>query len=99
VLFELAAEIVSVYVGSNAVPTDQLPRLIQQVLTSLATVEQKTVTPPRPDPAVPIKQSVRPDHVVCLNYGNHFSMLRRRLMIDHHVTPEQHRQRWGLRVS
>ncbi len=96
VVLGLAAEIVSAHVSHNAVPTDQLPALIQQVFNTLATVEQKSVEPPKPDPAVPIKQSVRADHLVCLDCGKHFSMLKRHLMTDHKLTPEQYRQRWGL---
>ncbi len=95
-LLGLAAEIVSAHVSNNAVQPDQLSRLIQRVFDTLATVEQKTAEPPRPDPAVPIKQSVRADHLVCLECGKHFSMLRRHLGTDHHLTPEQYRQRWGL---
>jgi predicted transcriptional regulator len=95
----LAVEIISAHVSNNAVPTDQLPALIQQVFNTLATVEQKAVEPPRPDPAVPIKQSVRPGHIVCLECGKQFSMIKRHLTTDHQLAPEQHRQRWGLPAS
>jgi predicted transcriptional regulator len=99
VLLGLATEIVSAHVRNNAVPTDQLPALIQQVFNALATVELASVAPPRPEPAVPIRQSVRADHLACLDCGKHFSMLKRHLMTDHKLTPEQYRQRWGLPVS
>ncbi len=95
-LLGLAAEIVSAHVSNNAVQPDQLTTLIQQVFDTLATVDQKTTQPPRPDPAVPIKQSVRAGYVVCLECGKHFSMIKRHLGTDHHLTPEQYRQRWGL---
>ena len=98
-LLTLASEIVSAHVSNNAVPPDQLPSLIQQVFNTLATVEQKTAEPPRPDPAVPIKQSVRPGHIVCLECGKQFSMIKRHLTTDHQLTPEQYRQRWGLPAS
>ena len=55
VVLGLAAAIVSAHVSNNAVPTDQLPTLIQQVFNTLSTVEQASVTPPKPEPAVPIK--------------------------------------------
>ena len=90
---------VSAHVSNNAVPPDQLPSLIQQVFDTLATVEQKTVEPPRPEPAVPIKQSVRPGHVVCLECGKNFSMIKRHLMSDHQLTPERYRKRWELPLS
>ena len=95
-LLTLATDIVSAHVSNNAVPPDQLPSLIQQVFNTLATVEQKTATPPRPEPAVPIKQSVTPGHIVCLECGKQFSMIKRHLTTDHKLTPEQYRQRWEL---
>jgi len=98
-MLNLAAEIISAHATHNAVPSDQLPALIQQVFNTLATVEQKAATPPRPEPAVPIKQSVTPGHIVCLECGKQFSMIKRHLATDHQLTPEQYRQRWGLPAS
>ena len=99
VILGLAAEIVSAHVSNNAVAADQLPGLIQQVFNTLTSVEQASVTPPKPEPAVPIKQSVRAGHIVCLDCGKHFSMLKRHLMTDHKFTPQQYRQRWELAAS
>jgi predicted transcriptional regulator len=98
-LLTLASEIVSAHVRNNAVSTDQLPALIQQVFNALATVEQKTAEPPRPEPAVPIRQSIRSDHITCLECGKQFSMIKRHLANDHKLTPDQYRQRWGLPLS
>jgi predicted transcriptional regulator len=92
----LAAQIVSAHVSHNAVPSDQLPGLIRQVFNSLATAEQATTVPPKPESAVTIRQSVTAGHIVCLDCGKHFSMLKRHLMTDHKLTPEQYRQRWEL---
>jgi predicted transcriptional regulator len=52
--------------------------------------------PPRGEPAVPVRQSVKSDHLVCLECGKHFSMLRRHLAQDHQFTPDQYRQKWDL---
>jgi predicted transcriptional regulator len=98
-VLELAAQIVTAHMSNNAVAPDQLPGLIQQVFNTLATVEQKATAPPKAEPAVPIKQSARADHLVCLDCGKHFSMLKRHLMTDHKLTPDQYRQRWGLLPS
>ena len=98
-LMTLATEIIPAHVSNNAVPLDQLSSVIQQVFSMLATVEQKTAEPRRPDPAVPIKQPVRTGHIVCLDCGKQFSMIKRHLMPDHKLTPEQYRQRWGLPAS
>jgi predicted transcriptional regulator len=99
VVLGLAAEIVSAHVRNNAVPTDQLPTLIQQVFNTLASAEQKSSAPPRPEPAVPINRSMRADYLTCLDCGKHLSMLKRHLRMDHQLTPQQYRQRWGLSVS
>jgi predicted transcriptional regulator len=98
-LLGLASDIVSAHVSNNAVTPDQLPTLIQHVFTALAAAEQASVVPPKPEPAVPTKQSVRADHIVCLDCGRHFSMLKRHLMTDHKLTPQQYRQRWELPAS
>lgn len=98
-LLTLISQIVSAHASNNAVTTDQLPALIQQVFNTLNTLEQETMEPPRPDPAVPIKQSAKADHIVCLECGKHFSMLKRHLATDHELTPERYRQRWGLPAS
>ena len=95
-LLGLATEIVSAHVRNNAITAHQLPGLIQQVFNALATVEQATAAPPKAEPAVPVKKSVSANHIVCLDCGKHFSMLRRHLMTDHKMTPEQYRQRWDL---
>jgi predicted transcriptional regulator len=96
IVLELAAQIVSAHVANNAVATDQLPKLINDVHHALATAGQAVAQPPQSEPAVPVNKSVRADHIVCLDCGKHFSMLKRHLMIDHKLTVEQYRQRWRL---
>ena len=54
-LLGLASDIVSAHIANNAVSTDQLPGLVQQVFNALATVEQATAAPPKAEPAVPVK--------------------------------------------
>ncbi len=49
-----------------------------------------------PKPAVPIKRSVTPNHIVCLEDGKKFKMLKRHLKTDHSMTPKEYRERWGL---
>ena len=98
-LLGLATEIVSAHVRNNTIAANQLPGLIQQVFNALSTVEQATAAQPKPEPAVPVKKSVLANHVVCLDCGKHFSMLRRHLMTDHKMTPQQYRQRWELPSS
>ena len=92
----LTAQIVSAHVQHNAVPAHALPGLIQEVYQTLARIGQQPVQAERPAPAVSIKQSVRSDRIVCLEDGKSFSMLKRHLMTDHKLTPQQYRERWGL---
>jgi predicted transcriptional regulator len=98
-LLSLAGQIVSAHVQSNTMPPDQLPRLIQDVYTALSTAAQLAAQGPKPVPAVPVKISVVANHVVCLDCGKKFSMLKRHLMTDHKLTPEHYRHRCSLPQS
>jgi predicted transcriptional regulator len=95
-VLELAAQIVSAHVANNAVAKAQISELISGVHHALATAEQLVAQPPKPEPAIPVKKSMRADHIVCLDCGKRFSMLKRHLMADRKLTVQQYRQRWGL---
>jgi predicted transcriptional regulator len=95
-LLSLAAQVVSAHVANNKVATEQLPKLINDVHRALANAAHSAEPPPKGEPAVEVKKSVRPDHLVCLECGKHFSMLKRHLATDHQLTPELYRQKWGL---
>lgn len=98
----LTAEIVSAHVSNNPVQLADLPALIQEVYRTLATVGDQP--PPaaapapaeRPQPAVPIRRSVTPDYLVCLEDGKKLKMLKRHLKTAYDLTPDQYRERWGL---
>ncbi|HEX3346988.1 MAG TPA: MucR family transcriptional regulator [Acetobacteraceae bacterium] len=92
----LTAQIVSAHVSNNSVTPDALPALIQDVYRTLAVVGREPAVPDRPQPAVPIKKSVFPDHIVCLEDGKKLKMLKRHLKTAYNMTPEQYRDRWGL---
>lgn len=96
-LLRLLAQIVSAHVSKNAVAPEALPGLIRSVHAALAGVDQPPAPEPeRPQPAVPIKRSVFPDHIVCLEDGAKMKMLKRYLKVRFNLTPEQYRERWGL---
>ena len=95
-LLELTTEIVSAHVGNNTVALNDVPSLIQDVYKTLAVLGNSQDTPERPRPAVPIKKSVFPDYVVCLEDGKKLKMLKRHLMTSYNLTPEDYRERWGL---
>ena len=92
----LTAQIVSAHVSNNTVAPDALPALIQDVYRTLAGVGREPAAPERPQPAVPVKKSVFPDYIVCLEDGKQLKMLRRHLKTAYNMTPDQYRDRWGL---
>lgn len=95
----LTAQIVSAHVAKNDVEPGKLPELIREVYQTLARVGQEPVTAAKPKPAVPPNKSVFHDHLVCLEDGKKMKMLKRHLMTDHKMTPEQYRARWELPSS
>jgi predicted transcriptional regulator len=92
----LTAQIVSAHVSNNSVNADALPSLIQDVYRTLANVGRDPVPTDRPQPAVPVKRSVFPDHIICLEDGKKLKMLKRHLKTAYNMTPEQYRDRWSL---
>jgi predicted transcriptional regulator len=98
---ELAADIVSAYVSNNSVPSGDLPTLINDIHSALLRVGGGTVEAPAeaPKPAVPVKKSVTPDYIVCLEDGKKFKSLKRHLRTQYNMTPEQYREKWGLPVD
>ena len=95
-LLELTTEIVSAHAGNNTVAPSDLPQLIQDVYKALVVVGTMPVVPERPRPAVPIKKSVFPDYIVCLEDGKKLKMLKRHLKTAYNLTPQEYRERWGL---
>ncbi len=92
----LTAQIVSAHVSNNSVTPDALAALIQDVYRTLSGVGKEPAAPDKPQPAVPVKKSVFPDHIVCLEDGKKLKMLKRHLKTAYNMTPEQYRERWGL---
>ena len=93
-LLELTATIVEAHVSNNSIAVADLPGLIATVHETLAAVGEGVL--PRPEPAVPVKSSVRPDYIVCLEDGEKYKMLKRHLRTAHELTPDAYRERWGL---
>lgn len=95
---ELTANIVSAYVSNNPVPAADIPTLINQIHSALMQVSagRADVAAEPLRPAVSIKKSITPDHLVCLEDGKKFKSLRRHLRSQYNMTPEQYREKWGL---
>ncbi len=96
-LIDMTAEIVSAYIGNNSIAPDEIAGLINKVFVALAGVHGSEAAPlEKPEPAVPIRKSITPDHLVCLEDGKKFKSLKRHLRTHYNLTPEQYREKWGL---
>ena len=91
---ELTATIVEAHVSNNEIAVADLPSLIATVHETLAAVGEGVL--PRPEPAVSVKRSVRPNYIICLEDGQKHKMLKRHLRAAHDMTPDDYRKRWGL---
>ena len=93
----LTAQIVSAHLSNNPAETAALPALIHSVYRSLAAVGEPEPQPTaKLTPAVPVKKSVFPDHIVCLEDGKKLKMLKRHLKTSYGMTPDEYRMKWGL---
>jgi predicted transcriptional regulator len=95
-LTTLTSQIVSAHVAHNAVGADKLPELIRSVHSTLGSLSETPQDTGPLKPAVPIKKSVTPDYIICLEDGKKLKVLKRYLRSQYDMTPEQYRQRWGL---
>jgi predicted transcriptional regulator len=97
-LIEMTAGIVSAYVGANAVTASEIPALIHTVrraLSGLGGVSAPLPAAPA-EPAAPIKRSITPDYLICLEDGRKFKSLKRHLRAKYDLSPEAYRAKWGL---
>jgi predicted transcriptional regulator len=91
---ELVSQIVSAYVSKNSLPPGELPQLIKTVHEALKNPGQAAAS--TLEPAVPIKKSIKPDYVICLEDGKKLKMLKRHLRTSYNMTPDEYRRKWGL---
>lgn len=96
-ILSLTTEIVAAHVSNNDVAKGDIPSLIEDVYKTLSSVggeaPQKSE---RPQPAVPVKKSITPDYLICLEDGKKLKMLKRHLKTAYDMTPEEYRERWNL---
>jgi predicted transcriptional regulator len=96
-LITLTSDIVAAHVSNNDVAVADLPGLITNVYNALANLgETVVVEEAKPQPAVAIRNSVKPDYIVCLEDGKKLKMLKRYLRTNYDMSPEDYRARWGL---
>jgi predicted transcriptional regulator len=97
-LVEFTTTIVSAYVSNNTVIAGDLPSIINDVHDALARASLQATQPPSEElkPAVPVKRSVTPEYIVCLEDGKKFKSLKRHLRTHYNMSPEEYREKWGL---
>lgn len=96
-ILEMTARIVAAYVANNHVATDDLQTLIANTRNALVALHGGSApTEARAEPAVPVRRSITPDYLVCLEDGKKLKMLKRYLRTRHGMTPEEYRQKWDL---
>ena len=97
-VMKMAVDIVSAYVSNNPLPSAQITEVIRTVYGTLESLSGNAaeVREEAPKPAVPIKKSVTPDYLICLEDGKKLKMLKRHLKTAYDMTPEDYREKWGL---
>ena len=100
-LIELSTEIVSAYVSHNSLNPSDLPKLIAEVHGALRSLQSNEVPVIVEElkPAVPVRKSVAPDFIICLEDGKKFKSLKRHLRTHYNLSPEEYREKWGLPVD
>lgn len=100
-LLKMTAEVVAAYVGNNSIPSENISDVINSVYGVFSTLDNgQNHSPNRHSqlrPAVPIRKSITPDYIVCLEDGKKLKMLKRHLRTTYSMTPDQYRSKWGLK--
>ena len=96
-LLPMVGEIDAAHISNNKVSPADVPQLIRDVYSALASASRSDTGPTsRGEPAVAVRKSVNPDYLVCLEDGFQAKILKRHLRTAHNLSPEQYRQRWRL---
>jgi len=96
-LITLTSDIVAAHVSNSSVAVEEVPSLINNVYSALSNLgEDGSEGEPRPDPAVSVRASIKPDYIVCLEDGKKLKMLKRYLRTNYNMSPEEYRARWEL---
>jgi predicted transcriptional regulator len=98
-LVDLTARIVSAFVSNNTLAAGDLPQLINDTYFALSRATGGAPAPEREKlkPKVPVKDSVKPDYIICLEDGKKFKSLKRHLRTHYNLSPEEYREKWGLK--
>jgi predicted transcriptional regulator len=96
VLITLTSDIVAAHVSNNSISVDEVPTLINSVYGALTGLGAAPAVEAKLEPAVSVRSSIKADHIVCLEEGKTFKLLKLHLITDHGLTPAEYRARWGL---
>jgi len=98
-IIEMTAKIVAAYVGNNSVSGTELPALIGSIYSAIRGIsdgQAEQPPPPLQTPAVSVRKSINPDHLICLEDGRKFKSLKRHLRTKYNLSAEEYRAKWGL---
>lgn len=95
-LVTLTADVAAAHVANNSVSTEELPTVIQNIYQALSGLGGGRKEEAKPEPAVSVRSSVKPDYIVCLEDGKKLKMLKRYLSTRYDMTPDEYREKWGL---
>ncbi|MBF0128878.1 MAG: MucR family transcriptional regulator, partial [Alphaproteobacteria bacterium] len=100
-LLRMAVDIVAAFVSGNEIPAGQIPEAIRLVFSTLSSLGEgnaavAVASVEAQKPAVPVRRSVQPDHIVCLEDGKKLKMLKRHLRTNYGMSPDEYRAKWGL---
>ncbi|MEM7438605.1 MAG: MucR family transcriptional regulator [Pseudomonadota bacterium] len=93
------AQIVAGYLQGNQVDATDIASVVETVHQTVKVLCSESLPPSGQRPAVPVEKSITPDHIICLEDGKKFKMLKKHLMTHYGMTPEQYRSKWGLPVD
>lgn len=100
-ILKMTTDVVAAYVGNNTVQPVNIPEVINNVYVTLSKLNRiengSADNTSHLRPAVPIKKSITPDYIVCLEDGKKLKMLKRHLRTTYSLTPDQYRSKWGLK--
>ena len=97
-LLQMATTIVAAHISKSSVPAGEIPRLLSDIYQALSGIAggKLATGSSRSEPAVPVKKSITPDYIVCLECGKKQKMLKRHIRTAYGLSPEQYREKWDL---
>lgn len=96
----LTADIIASFVSNNSVAVADLALLVRITYAALDALGQpEAEAGPEPQAkltAAQIRKTITPDAITCLACSKPFKTLRRHLLAEHHWTPRQYIEHFGL---